>query len=279
MVILCVFVIVCFRFVGCEVGGDVFVVVVFLFVGVWLDFLEFGRFWDFEDWLIVVFDCEFLNWVCWDLFVCWVVEEVEVDEIGLGLDVWGMKCFLNMFLLDNFVGLVRGLGLVSDEFVFGRFFVLINCVWVRSLSMCWVLRLFVIFVWVLVSLVCIEFEDYFLWFFIYLMDCFKMFFWLCRNFLDWWVKENECNDLVGKCERFFVKLGDDGFLFIGKELVWVSIVFMEVECDRVMIEGLCDEELEFGNVGVFDGGWCCWIWWRLDRLSLCLWLVMRGDLG
>jgi hypothetical protein len=54
---------------------------------------------------------------------------------------------------------------------------------------------------------------------------------------------------------------------------------MEVERDRATTEGLRDEELEFGNVGVLDGGWCCRIRRRPDRPSPCSWSAMRGDLG
>ena len=66
---------------------------------------------------------------------------------------------------------------------------------------------------------------------------------------------------------------------MGKELEAASMALMEVERDRATTDGLRDEELEFGSVGVREGGRCCLIRRRPERPRPCSWSAIRGDLG
>lgn len=96
-------------------------------------------------------------------------------------------------------------------------------------------------------------------------------FWrLCRKSSDWWAKEKECRDSVGKRERSSEKLGEAGPEREESGAGVARVALIEVERERVTTEGLREEALEFGMVGLREGG-CCRIRRRPDSPRPCSW--------
>lgn len=157
-----VLVMVCFSVVfGWIVGGGVvflvvcvFVVVLFLLVGVFDEFLELGFFfmrsWGLGRGVVV------------GVFFSLVGFRVKGDNkgvflIGFGFLVFGMNFLLNIFLLDMVVGLFSGfVGML--RFLFGMLLVFISWVFVRRFSMFCIFMLLVIWVCVLVMVVFVEID-------------------------------------------------------------------------------------------------------------------------
>lgn len=103
------------------------------------------------------------------------------------------------------------------------------------------------------------------------MDFLRIFWWLCKRFLDWCVNEKECNDLDGKWFRFLVKVGEVGLGEMGV-LFMLDSIEMDEYLVRVLREGVWF--LEEGIVGVWMGLCCCWMCLSFDRFKLWLWFVM-----
>ncbi len=105
------------------------------------------------------------------------------------------------------------------------------------------------------------------------MERLRTFWRLWRKSSAWWAKEKECSDSVGKRERSSEKLGDAGPAEKEESGAGaVTLALNDVERERVTTEGLRDEALEFGMVGLREGG-CCRMRRRPESPRPCSWSV------
>lgn len=77
------------------------------------------------------------------------------------------------------------------------------------------------------------------------------------NSSDWWAKENECRDSDGKRDKSSAKLGEAGPLERGMFPVLERRADRDGVRERATTEGLREEVVELGRVGLREGG-CCW---------------------